>query len=101
MQLSRLEPFVAIGKIDEAPTYCLTTYIELQPVTEISSMVAMRHWFNQNPDATRAFQKAIVRAASFANNNLKGTKEILIRYVPLDEEILAKLCYQIHCRFSE
>lgn len=86
-----IEPFVAIGKIDPRFRLLSYNYIELQPVTEISSMVTMRHWINQNPDATRAFQKAIVRAASFANNNLKGTKEILIRYVPLDEEIIVKV----------
>jgi len=84
MQLSRLSRSSRSVKLTEAPLLSYN-YIELQPVTEISSMVAMRHWLIRIQMPLEHFRKR-VRAASFANNNLKGTKEILIRYVPLDEE---------------
>jgi NitT/TauT family transport system substrate-binding protein len=84
----QIEPFVTIGNAD--PDLCRISYnyIELQPVTEISSMVAMQPWIEQYPEVVRAFQKAIIKAAEFANIHDRETRNILGRYVSLEQKIL-------------
>lgn len=86
-----IEPFVTIGKADPDLRLLSYNYIELQPVTEISSMVAMKPWLEENIEAVSAFRQAIVRAAKFAKQNPQETKEILVRYVPLSQEILDRV----------
>jgi len=86
-----IEPFVAIAKADSQLRLLSYNYIELQPVTEISSMVAMKPWLKENVQAALAFCQAIIRAAEFARKYPQETKEILVRYVPLSEEILDRV----------
>ena len=86
-----IEPFVAIGKADSDLRLLSYNYIELQPVTEISSMVTMKPWLEENIEAVFAFRQAIIRAAEFAKQNPQETKEILVRYVPLSQEILDRV----------
>jgi NitT/TauT family transport system substrate-binding protein len=86
-----IEPFVAIGKSDFQLRLLSYNYIELQPVTEISSMVTMKSWLEENTEAALAFRKAIIRAAEFAKKYPQETKEILVRYVPLEKEILDRV----------
>ncbi len=63
-------------------------YIELQPVTEISSMVAMQPWVEQHPEAVRAFRQAIIKAAEFASIHDREARNILVHYISLDRKIL-------------
>lgn len=84
----QIEPFVTIGNVDSALRRISYNYIELQPVTEISSMVAMKSWVQRHPEKTQAFCQAIIRAAKFANTHDQETRNILGRYVSLERNIL-------------
>ncbi len=87
----QIEPFVTIGNADSSLRRISYNYIELQPVTEISSMVAMQSWVADYPDKMQAFRNAIITAAEFANTHSQETRTILGRYVPLEKSILDKL----------
>jgi NitT/TauT family transport system substrate-binding protein len=84
----QIEPFVTIGNANPDLRRISYNYIELQPVTEISSIVAMQDWIDQYPQSVQAFRQAIIRAAEFANTNPHMTRNILGRYVSLDQKIL-------------
>lgn len=84
----QIEPFVTIGNNDRDLRRISYNYIELQPITEISSMVAMQPWIEQYPEAVRAFRQAIIKAAEFANTHPQETRSILGRYVSLEQNIL-------------
>jgi NitT/TauT family transport system substrate-binding protein len=86
-----IEPFVAIAKADSQLRLLSYNYIELQPVTEISSMVAMKPWLEENTEAALGFRQAIARASKFAAKYPQETKEILVRYVPLEPEIVEQV----------
>lgn len=86
--VAQIEPFVTIGNADPDLRRISYNYIELQPVTEISSMVAMQPWIEQHPEAVRAFRQAIIKAAEFANIHDREARNILGRYVSLDRKIL-------------
>jgi NitT/TauT family transport system substrate-binding protein len=84
----QIEPFVTIGNADPDLRRISYNYIELQPVTEISSMVAMQPWVEQHPEAVKAFRQAIIKAAEFANAHDREVRNILGRYVSLEQKIL-------------
>jgi NitT/TauT family transport system substrate-binding protein len=84
----QIEPFVTIGNADPDLRRIAYNYIELQPVTEISSLVAMQPWVDRHPEAVRAFRRVIIAAAEFANTHDFITREILGRYVSLEPNIL-------------
>ena len=84
----QIEPFVTIGNADLELRRISYNYIELQQVTEISSLVAMQPWIEQNIETVQAFRQAMIAAAKFANTNPKETRNILGRYVSLDQNIL-------------
>lgn len=84
----QIEPFVTIGNIDPALRRISYNYIELQPVTEISSLVAMKPWVSKHPETVAAFRHAIIQAAEFANTHDLATRNILGKYVALDRDIL-------------
>jgi NitT/TauT family transport system substrate-binding protein len=84
----QIEPFVTIGNADPDFRRISYNYIELQPVTEISSMVAMQPWIEQHHEAVRAFRQAIIKAAEFANTHDREARNILGRYVSLEQKIL-------------
>jgi NitT/TauT family transport system substrate-binding protein len=84
----QIEPFVTIGNADPDLRRIAYNYIELQPVTEISSLVAMQPWVDRHPEAVKAFRRAIIAAAEFANTHDLATREILGRYVSLEPKIL-------------
>jgi NitT/TauT family transport system substrate-binding protein len=84
----QIEPFVTIGNADPDLRRISYNYIELQPVTEISSMVAMQPWVEQHPEAVKAFRQAIIKAAEFANAHDREVRNILERYVSLEQKIL-------------
>jgi NitT/TauT family transport system substrate-binding protein len=87
----QIEPFVTIGNVDPALRRISYNYIELQPITEISSLVAMQPWVEQHPETVWAFRQAIIKAAEFANIYPQETRAILGRYVPLEQSILTTL----------
>lgn len=87
----QIEPFVTIGNADSDVRRISYNHIELQPVTEISSMVAMQPWTEEHPELVHAFRQAIIRAAKFANTHPYETRNILRRYVPLEKNILDTL----------
>ncbi len=84
----QIEPFVTIGNADPDLRRISYNYVELQPVTEISSLVAMQPWVKQYPQTVAAFRQAIVTAAEFANTHPQATRNILGRYVSLERDIL-------------
>jgi NitT/TauT family transport system substrate-binding protein len=84
----QIEPFVTIGNTNQELRRISYNYIELQPVTEISSLVAMQPWIDQHPETVEAFRQAIIVAAKFANANPKETRNILGQYVALEQNIL-------------
>ena len=79
---------MTIGNLDPAVRRISHNYIELQPVTEISSLVAMKPWVSKHPETVAAFRDAMIQAAEFANNHDRATREILGKYVALDRNIL-------------
>jgi NitT/TauT family transport system substrate-binding protein len=87
----QIEPFVTIGNADSDLRRISYNYIELQPVTEISSIVAMQPWTEEHPEQVHAFRRAIIRAAEFANTHPQETRNILKQYVPLEKNILDTL----------
>lgn len=87
----QIEPFVTIGNVDPEVRRISYNYVELQPVTEISSMVAMQSWTEENPDQVQAFRQAIIKAANFANTHSQETRSILSHYVALEKNILETL----------
>ena len=87
----QIEPFVTIGNVDPEVRRISYNYIELEPVTEISSMVAMQSWTEENPDQVQAFRQAIIKAAKFANTHSQETRSILSCYVVLEKSILETL----------
>jgi NitT/TauT family transport system substrate-binding protein len=87
----QIEPFVAIGNVDSDLRRISYNYIELQPVTEISSIVAMQPWIEEFPEQVHAFRRAMIRAAEFANTHPQETRNILRQYVPLEKNILDTL----------
>ena len=86
-----IEPYVTIGKRDEALRLLSYNYIELQPVTEISSMVTTRPWAEKHPDAVAGFRAAIIEASKFANANPDEVRKVLKQYVPLDDAVLKEV----------
>jgi NitT/TauT family transport system substrate-binding protein len=87
----QIEPFVTLGNADLELRRISYNYIELQPVTEISSMVAMQPWIEHHSEVVQAFRQAIIKAARFANTHSQETRTILSRYVSLERNILDKL----------
>lgn len=87
----QIEPFVTIGNADSDLRRISYNYIELQPVTEISSIVAMQPWVEEHPELVHAFRQAIIRAAEFANTHPQETRNVLRRYVSLEKNILDTL----------
>jgi NitT/TauT family transport system substrate-binding protein len=87
----QIEPFVTIGNADSDLRRISYNYIELQPVTEISSMVAMQPWAEEHPNRVRAFRQAIIKAAEFANTHPQETRNVLRQYVSLEQGILDTL----------
>ncbi len=87
----QIEPFVTIGNADLGLRRISYNYVELQPVTEISSMVAMQPWIEQHSELVQAFRQAIIKAAKFANIHPQETRNILGKYVLLEKEILDTL----------
>jgi NitT/TauT family transport system substrate-binding protein len=87
----QIEPFVTIGNADSKLRRISYNNIELQPVTEISSIVAMQPWIEKHPEQVHAFRQAIIRAAEFANTHPQETRNILRQYVPLEKNILDAL----------
>jgi NitT/TauT family transport system substrate-binding protein len=85
----QIESFVTIGNADPDLRRISYNYIELQPVTEISSMVGIQEWVEQHPEAVSAFRQAIIRAAEFINSHPAAARSILGAYVPLEPTILA------------
>jgi NitT/TauT family transport system substrate-binding protein len=71
----QIEPFVTIGNADASLRRISYNYIELQPVTEISSMVAMQSWVELYPKQMQAFRRSIIAAAEFANNHSQATRQ--------------------------
>ena len=84
----QIEPFVTIGNIDPSLRRISYNYIELQPVTEISSLVAMKSWINSDPKTATAFRDAMIAAAEFANTHAQEARNILGKYVALEKNIL-------------
>lgn len=84
----QIEPFVTIGNADDRLRRISYNYIELQPVTEISSLVAMQAWIDLQPETVQAFRRAMVTAAAFANTHPQETRNILGHYVELAPNIL-------------
>jgi NitT/TauT family transport system substrate-binding protein len=87
----QIEPFVTIGNTDLELRRISYNYVELQPVTEISSMVAMQPWVEQHSEIVQAFRQAIIKAAKFANTHPQETRNVLGRYVLLEKNILDTL----------
>jgi NitT/TauT family transport system substrate-binding protein len=87
----QIEPFVTIGNTDSDLRRISYNYIKLQPVTEISSMVAMQAWVETHPELVHAFRRAIIKAAKFANTHSQETRNVLRQYVPLEKNILDTL----------
>ncbi len=87
----QIEPFVTIGNADLELRRISYNYVELQPVTEISSMVAMQPWIEQHSELVQAFRQAIIKAAKFANTHPQETRNVLGKYVLLEKEILDTL----------
>jgi NitT/TauT family transport system substrate-binding protein len=87
----QIEPFVTIGNADSDLRRICYNYIELQPVTEISSIVAMQPWIEKYSKKVHAFRRSIIRAAEFANTHPQETRNILKQYVPLEKNILDTL----------
>jgi NitT/TauT family transport system substrate-binding protein len=86
-----IEPYVTIGKRDVGLRLLSYNYVELQPVTEISSMVTTRPWAEKNPDAVAGFRAAIIEASKFANDHPDEVRAVLKEYVPLDEPVLQEV----------
>jgi NitT/TauT family transport system substrate-binding protein len=86
-----IEPYVTIGKSDPKLRLLSYNYIELQPVTEISSLVTTRPWAKKNPGAVAGFRQAIQEAAAFANTHPDEVCQVLMKYVPLEDAILQKV----------
>ena len=84
----QIEPYVTIGNADSTLRRISYNYVELQPVTEISSMVAMKPWVQPYPAEAQAFRRAIIKAAEFANTHPQETRNILGHYVSLEKNIL-------------
>ena len=84
----QIEPFVTIGNLDPAVRRISYNYIKLQPVTEISSLVAMKPWVSNHPETVAAFRHGMIQATEFANTHNRATREILGKYVALDRNIL-------------
>jgi len=84
----QIEPYVTIGNADSTLRRISYNYVELQPVTEISSMVAMKPWVQRYPAEAQAFRRAIIKAAEFANTHPQETRNILGHYVSLEKNIL-------------
>ncbi len=51
-------------------------------------MVAMQPWVEQHPQAVRAFRQAMIEAAKFANTHDREARNILGRYISLEQKIL-------------
>jgi len=83
--VAAIEPFVTFGLKDQKNKVLTYNYLEIQPVTEISTYVANKNWVNGNPELAGAFQRALRKATVFAQANQAEVKRILTRYTRLDE----------------
>jgi NitT/TauT family transport system substrate-binding protein len=86
-----IEPYVTIGKRDPALRLLSYNYIELQPVTEISSLVTTRPWAEAHPEAVAGFRAAIIEASTFANTHPDEVRKVLKKYVPLEDAVLKEV----------
>jgi NitT/TauT family transport system substrate-binding protein len=86
-----IEPYVTMGNRDRGLRRLSYNYVELQPVTEISSLVTTRPWAVQNPAAVAGFRTAIIEASRFANENPAAVRAVLRKYVPLDDGLAAEV----------
>ncbi len=84
----QIEPFVTIGNIDPTLRRISYNYIELQPIAEISSLVAMNSWIESYPELARSFRNAMIKAAEFANTHDRETRNILEKYMTLEQNII-------------
>jgi NitT/TauT family transport system substrate-binding protein len=80
-----IEPFVTFGQRDGQARVLTYNYVDVQPVTEISTFVVRGDWLEANPDVAVRFNRALQRASHFANANPDSVRAILTRYTSLDQ----------------
>ncbi|TAG08296.1 MAG: hypothetical protein EAZ42_11105 [Verrucomicrobia bacterium] len=86
-----IEPYVTIGRMDPGLRLISYPYIELQPITDISSLVTTQTFATQNPQAVIAFKAAIGEAARWCNANPQQARKVIARYVPLPEAVVEQM----------
>lgn len=82
-----IEPFVTFGS-KQGNVVLSYNYLEIQPMTDISSFVATTNWLERNPGVAVRFRRALQKATDFANSHESETKAILSKYTRLDHEQL-------------
>jgi NitT/TauT family transport system substrate-binding protein len=89
--VAAIEPFVTLGARMSGNRVLTYNYLEIQPVTEISTYVVDRGWLERHRDLAVRLRNVLTRAAEYANEHPEEVRSILTRYTRMDEELAGEI----------
>ncbi len=93
-----IEPFVTAALQNGKSRVLTYNYIEVQPVTEISTYVARKEWIEKNSLLAKDFADALNKAADYANGHPDETKEIVSKYAKIDPQLAKAMALPVFSR---
>lgn len=88
--VAAIEPFVTLGMANTEIQRLTYNYLEIQPVTEISTYVANESWIKENDSLKEKFVRAMGKASKFANENPQDVRKFLLKYTKLKADMIQK-----------
>lgn len=85
--VAAIEPFVTVARINGKTRVLGQHFVDVQPVTEISSYNARRRWAEEHPEVVRRFRRAFEKATDYANRHPEDTRSIITKYIKLNPEV--------------
>jgi NitT/TauT family transport system substrate-binding protein len=89
--VAAIEPFVTIGTTTGTARVLSYNYIEVQPLTPISTYVVTRDWLHRNPGIAAGFAAALSEATAATNRDPAAVRAALAKYVHLDPAYLRQV----------
>lgn len=86
--IAAIEPYVTFGLSAGTNKVLTYNYVDIQPVTEISSYVVSKSWLASHPRTATAFKNALKKATVYANSHPNEVRTLLTKFTHLTEEQL-------------
>jgi NitT/TauT family transport system substrate-binding protein len=86
-----IEPFITLAQNNKTVRVLGYPYTDVRPRSIVSLYDVRSDWLTQNPDTARKFAAAISEATEFINNNGSESRQILLKYTKIPQEVADKV----------